>query len=361
MAIVPVSQLKLGEKLGDQVLTKRGNVLFDKGVIISAKELEILKAFMIQTVIVESKDAKPEAADPQEASGQAPEEGASMASSQFLHEYENILALCRKVMHQSAAGAPLPILEIRTALEALLQQIDSYNILTFSPKSIDLSEYVLHDSIMVALTSYQLARWHGFAAKDLMPIALGGLLHDIGNAKVDAAILLKKAELTAAETEEMRKHTVYGYQLLKGVAGINEGVKLCALQHHEREDGSGYPLGLKADQIHPYAKIVAVADIFHAMTSNRHHKKAMSPYLVLEQLQKESFGKLDPALVQTFIHKVTQFHNGTIVRLSDGRIGEIVFSDRTHPTRPWVNVNGAIVNLTMERHLHIHEVVHKFS
>lgn len=360
MAIVPVSQVKLGEKLSDQVLTKRGNLLFDKGVTISARELEILKAFMIQTVTIESKDGKA-IAEALEDKVQTSEEGAQTAPSPFLHEYETLAALYRKVMHQSAAGAPIPILDIRTALESLLQQIDSYNILTFSPNCPDLREYMLHDSIMVALTSYQLAKWHGFPVKDLIPISLGGLLHDIGNTKIDPAILEKKTKLTSKETEEMRKHTVNGYQILKNVAGINEGVKLCALQHHEREDGSGYPLGLKGDQIHPYAKVVAVADIFHAMTNNRYHKKAMSPYLVLEQLQNESFGKLDPVLVQTFIYKVTQFHNGTIIRLNDNRIGEIVFSDRNNPTRPWVNINGTIVNLTVERNLHIQEVIRNFS
>lgn len=363
MAIVPVSQIKLGDRVGDQVLTKRGNVLFDKGVVISAQELEILKAFLIQSVNIEAKGSKP-STEGQEEAGQAKEELPSSAEAllaPFVDEYETLLALCRKVMLQSASGAPIPILDIRTALEALLLHIDHYNILTFTPKNAELREYFLHGSIMIALTSFQLAKWHQFSSKDLMPIALGGLLHDIGNVKIDAAILEKKTKLTGAETEEMRKHTVNGYQILKGVAGINEGVKLCALQHHEREDGSGYPLGLKSDQIHPYAKVVAVADIFHAMTSNRYHKKATSPYLVLEQLQNEAFGKLDPALVQTFIKRVTQFHNGTIVRLNDGRIGEIVFSDRNHPTRPWVNINGTIVNLTVERSYYIQDVISNFS
>ncbi len=79
--------------------------------------------------------------------------------------------------------------------------------------------------------------------------------------------------------------------------------------------------------------------------------------MVLEQLLNESFGKLDPALVQTFINKVTSFHNGTLVKLSDNQVGEIVFSDRSHPTRPWVNVNGKIINLMIERNLYIQDVI----
>ncbi|MNR57685.1 hypothetical protein D3C85_1785170 [compost metagenome] len=82
---------------------------------------------------------------------------------------------------------------------------------------------------------------------------------------------------------------------------------------------------------------------------------------MLEQLHKDSFGKLDPAYVQTFIEKVTRFHNGTLVRLSDDRIGEIVFTDRNDPTRPWVSVNGSIINLSNERSLYIEEIMERMD
>jgi len=162
--------------------------------------------------------------------------------------------------------------------------------------------------------------------------------------------------LTSAELHEVRQHTVYGFRLLEGGTALNQGVWLAALQHHERIDGSGYPMKVTGDKIHPFAKIVAIADMYHAMTSNRNYKKAESPYLVLEELQAESFGKLDPLYVKTFIERATQFHIGVFVRLNDGRIGEIVFSDRSNPTRPMISIHGTIVNLVQERHLYIREV-----
>ncbi|WP_438445197.1 HD-GYP domain-containing protein [Gorillibacterium sp. sgz5001074] len=357
MAVVPVSQIKLGDRVIEQVFTKRGSLLFDKGFTITPRELDILQAFQVPSVAVEGRweAAETSAAKNEEA------ENASVPLPTLLVEYENVLNLFRKVMFSLRSGGALPLLELRTRLESLLQHADQYHVLTFTPRSINLRDYLLHNSILVAMTSYQLAKWHGLPAKDWIPAALGGLLHDIGNAKVDETILEKKGKLTHTEQEEMRTHTVHGYQMLKNVAGLNEGVKLSALQHHEREDGSGYPLGVKGDKIHPYAKIISVADIYHAMTSPRFYKKQASPYLVLEQLQTESFGKLDPALVQTFIQKVTEFHNGTLVRLSDGRIGSIVFSDRSHPTRPWVNINNTIVNLTLDRSLYIEHVINSLG
>jgi HD-GYP domain-containing protein (c-di-GMP phosphodiesterase class II) len=336
------------------VHTKLGGLLFNKNRYVSERDIEILTAFLVPTVVIE-KD--PEEAENAIDGNKMLQETANLMT--FYREYAEMVSLIKRVFNAVGAGQSFPILDIRTRLEALLRSIDQYNALTFSPKNTVIRDYLYHNSVMVCLTSYQLARWHGFQSKDLIPIAMAGLFHDIGNAKVDQAFLEKTSRLTLAEIEEIRKHTVFGYQILKNVPAINEGVKLCALQHHEKEDGSGYPLGLTGEKIHIYSKVIAVADIYHAMTNHRAYKRAQSPYLVLEQIVNDSFGKLDPLLVQTFIQKLTQIHNGTLVKLSDNRIGEIIFTDNANPTRPWVNVNGSIVNLTRERNLYIQEVLQK--
>jgi HD-GYP domain-containing protein (c-di-GMP phosphodiesterase class II) len=229
--------------------------------------------------------------------------------------------------------------------------------LKFAPRVLLDQDYNYHNAVLSALTSYKIAQWCGYPQKDWMQAAFAGLLHDIGNIKVDEALLQKPTPLTGEEVEEVRRHTTYGYQLLRNVTAINEGVRLAALQHHEKIDGSGYPLKLDGSQIHFYAKIVAVADIFHAMTLEKAYRRAQSPYLVLEQILTESFGKLDPVIVQTFIQKTTDLYNGTRIRLSDGRHGEIIFTDRSNPTRPMVQVEGKIVNLVQERDLYIEEII----
>ncbi|SDD87440.1 HD domain-containing protein [Paenibacillus sp. UNCCL117] len=356
MATVPVSQLKQGERIIENVMTKFNNVLFTRGKVVTERDLEILRAFMIPSVQIDSKNL-----DAEEAAGAEAGSAESAAVSLPFHDwYERMLQLLRRIFKTANSGGQnLPILDIRTTLEGLIKHIDQYDILTFNPKQFQLQDFVYHNSIMVSLTSYHLAKWAGMPVKDLLPIALGGLFHDIGTAKIDPAILYKPTKLSVQELEEMKQHTVIGYNILKSVPAINEGVKLCALQHHEREDGSGYPLGARGDKIHMYAKIVAISDMFHAMRTDRFHKKGISPYLVLEQLQDEAFGKMEPVLVQTFVQKITSFQNGMLVKLSDNSIGEIVFSDRAHPTRPWVNVNGNIVNLTTARSLYIQDVIQK--
>ncbi|MBD3920271.1 HD-GYP domain-containing protein [Paenibacillus sp. PR3] len=357
MAQVLLSRLKPGDKIVQDVQTPLGNTLFHKGVVVTSRELEILQAFQVKVVEADPADNKSDktAAPAKKEKNEAEEEKPVISS--FQAEYEVTLQLIKRTFNNALSGQSLPILEIRQQMEKLIGLVGEYNVLTFIPGGLKEDDYWYHNSLLTGLTSYLLARWNGFASKDWVQIALAGLFHDIGNTKVDRAILFKPTALTSEEREEVRRHTVNGYQLLKPSAALNEGVKLASLQHHEREDGSGYPLGIKADKIHPYAKIVAIADTFHAMTLNKVYQKATSPYSVLEEIQKNAFGKLEPSYVRVFIERATQFHNGTVVKLSDGRSGEIVFSDRSQPTRPWVSVAGTIVNLTIERHIYIQEVI----
>ncbi|GGG71236.1 HD-GYP domain-containing protein [Paenibacillus radicis (ex Gao et al. 2016)] len=355
MMNVPLSQVKLGDKLGEDVLTPHGGVLFHKGKIVTSRELDIMQAFLVSAVIVDSPIAA--AVKPKGESQPESNQSKQAVSSPLQDEYEKTFVLLKRAFSQFNPGFPFPILDIRTQLEKLLQQLPSYNVLTFAPRSFNEEDYWLHNSVACAMTSYLIAQWVKLPQKDWMQVALAGLLHDIGNIRIDRSILMKPTKLTAEEQEEIQRHPLLGNQLLKNIAALNDGVKLSALQHHERVDGSGYPLGLDSSLIHPYAKVVAIADIFHAMTLNKSYRKGASPYVVLEQIQSDSFGKLEPSYVRIFIEKVTQFHNGTLVRLSDDRVGEIVFSDAMHPTRPWVNINGEIINLSIERQLHITEVV----
>jgi HD-GYP domain-containing protein (c-di-GMP phosphodiesterase class II) len=346
MPTIPLSQVKLGDRFASDVITPLGGTLFRKGRVVTSREYEILQAFLIKTVDIEPREGIDEIVVPEDAS-----------LTRFDIEYDRMIGLVRRIFASNTSGIGLPIMDIRTQLETLLSHIGEYNVLTFRPKIPDAQEFLYHKSVLTAVTSYLLAQWCSFPKKDWVQLALAGLFHDIGMLRIDPAIVYKPGKLMPHEQEEMKNHTKHGYNLLKNVTAINEGVRLAALQHHEKMDGSGYPLGLRGENIHPYARLVAVADVFHTITMERVYKKAMSPYLALEELLDESFGKLDPLMVRTLVEKATSFHNGMVVRLSDNRLGEIVFTDRNHPTRPLVNVGGEIINLATERNIHIEAII----
>jgi hypothetical protein len=353
MPIIPAAQTKIGDRVGSDVQTALGSVLFEKGRLLSERDLDILQAFLVTSVDIQREGLEEVETEPvyEETSATA-EVSLSSLQESFL-QLEKLLI---RTMSMVGSGQKLPVLDLRNAMNALLEHIDEYNVLTFFAPPGGSGNVLVRNSVLCAMTSYQLAKWCKLPEKDWLQLALAGLLHDIGNIKVDEEILRKPIRLSPEEVQEMRQHTIYGFRLLENVTALNQGVWLSALQHHERIDGSGYPMKVKGDKIHQYAKIVAIADMYHAMTSNRHYKKAESPYLVLEELYSGSFGKLEPLYVQTFIERTTQFHNGVFVRLSDGRIAEIVFSDRNNPTRPMVSVNGQIINLAQQRQMFIVEV-----
>jgi HD-GYP domain-containing protein (c-di-GMP phosphodiesterase class II) len=354
MPVIPVMKARVGDLLDKDVQTALGSILLEEGRKLTERDLEILQAFLIPFIEVKREGLEEQLEEVPNADAGNPSEIKLSALQQAFKEMEAIL---KRSFSMVASGMKLPVLELRNGLQSLLAHIDNYNVISFQVPSSDDKESVMYrNSVLCAMTSYMMAKWCKFPEKDWMQIAMAGLLHDIGNVKVDPEILYKTSRLTEEERQEIRQHTIYGLRILEGVASLNQGVWLAALQHHERIDGSGYPLKVKGDKIHPYAKIVSITDVYHAMTSNRNYKKAESPYLVLEELYAEAFGKLDPVYVQTFIERTTQFHVGVFVRLSDGRIGEIVFSDRNNPTRPMVLVHGNIVNLMQERNLYIREV-----
>ncbi|MFD3258932.1 HD domain-containing phosphohydrolase [Paenibacillus lentus] len=363
---IPVTELKPGLKIATNVYSPLGGLILQKGKVLLPRDLDILRAFLISAVEVEesvqitkddfnSTSSAPMTGKTDTAAASAPEVE-HLPISALHEEYDRMLHLTKSAF-QSVLAAELPIYELRRQLEALIHQMKHYKVLTFTPRNMNEYDYLYHNAILSSMTSYLLAQWHGLPQKDWMQVAFAGLLHDIGNTRIDPLILYNPNPLSESEVEEMRMHTTYGYQQLRKTSAINEGVRLTALQHHEKMDGSGYPFHLTGDKIHVYARIVAIADIFHAMTLNRRYRKARSPYLVLEQLKTEAFGKLDPSIVQTFVEKVTQFHNGMRVRLSNGETGEIIFTDRNHPTRPMVSINGEIMNLVKDTSLYIEEVL----
>jgi HD-GYP domain-containing protein (c-di-GMP phosphodiesterase class II) len=151
------------------------------------------------------------------------------------------------------------------------------------------------------------------------------MMHDIGKAKIPKEIVNKPGKLDAAEFELMKQHTVEGYKILTNVEGIPEDVRLAALQHHERIDGSGYPLGLKAETIRDFSKIIAVADTYDAVTTDRVYQPKRPPLAVMEILDDEMFKKMDARSCLSMLVQIRDSLQGKRVVLKNGESGTIVF------------------------------------
>ncbi|MFD0586390.1 HD-GYP domain-containing protein [Paenibacillus sp. GCM10027627] len=215
--------------------------------------------------------------------------------------------------------------------------------------------YTYQHSVQVSMLSYYLATWLGYTQSEAAMIGKAGFLHDIGKCKIHDDILNRPGKLSNEEFEEVKRHTIYGHDII--MESFNDTtLAIGALQHHERMDGSGYPHGLKGDEIHPISKIIAVVDIYSAMISARVYQKERDLLYVLRELHRLSFAELDPITTHTFIKHMIPNFIGKHIQLSNEQMGLIVM---THPTeffRPLIQIGDEFIDMTLERDYEIKHV-----
>lgn len=204
----------------------------------------------------------------------------------------------------------------------------------------------------VSLFCHVFAGWLNLSEEETRLATLCGLLHDIGKLTVPEILLNKVEPLTAEELATVRAHTRNGYLLIQNME-LDNHVKNVILTHHERCDGSGYPFGLSDLRIDAYAKMVAIADSYDAMTSKRAYRNAMSPIQAIEVMQNEGLQKYDVHLIMVFLENVMNSFIGNRVLLSTGEQGDIVFINKDKITRPTVKCQNHFVNLTEETEVQI--------
>ena len=249
------------------------------------------------------------------------------------------LRTAHRALERVRAGDDLPMDAIRAAVEAMLADLANARdaVLEFSALR-SASEYTYTHSVNVCVYSLLLARALGYAASDLRLVGMGALLHDVG--KVFCADLCaKEGPLTADEWVRMREHPVYGFEVLRRYRELHLFVAHMAFQHHERLDGSGYPRGISGEEILPCARIVAVADVYDALSADRPYAPARSPVEAMAEVMRAAGSGLDPDVVRAFVRRMAIYPTGTLVVLSDGYIG-VVTGQGTHPQAPLVRRLG---------------------
>ncbi|MCT4584400.1 MAG: HD-GYP domain-containing protein [Peptostreptococcaceae bacterium] len=216
--------------------------------------------------------------------------------------------------------------------------------------------YLYNHITHVAILNYIQGKWHTMESKDLRLLIKTGLLFDIGLVKIKEEILNKPGKLTDKEYAIVKKHPTLTYELIKRIPFLSKSIKYGVLMHHEREDGTGYPLGLTGDKIHPFGKITALSDIFDAITSNRPYKTRDSLFKVLDVFQKESYGLLDPKYSMIFIKKIINYYINSTVLLSNGETGNIIKMNVNNISRPLVKCNDMFYDLDLNREIKIERI-----
>lgn len=224
-----------------------------------------------------------------------------------------------------------------------------------------MDDYLFRHSVNVSALCALMGKWLKLSEKDILLLTYSGMLHDIGKCHIPAKILTKPGSLTKSEKDICNKHTNYSYELVKKIPFLDPSVAIATLLHHEREDGSGYPIGLKGEQIPLFAKIIAIADMFDAMTSNKVYKEKQCALYALEEIKNEIFSKLDPSLGSTFINNILTYHIGEIVELNNGKLGKIIKIDANNISKPWVEIDGNFVDLSAQKELKITDILQNIN
>ena len=176
-------------------------------------------------------------------------------------------------------------------------------------------------------------------------LTLCGLLHDIGKVRIPRKILEKPGKLTPTEFEVMKAHVNEGYDIIKD-KDIDSRVKEACLLHHETCDGTGYPFGLTSEKIPDFAKIIAIADIYDAMTSDRVYRSAVCPFTVIHLMEQECFSTLDPKFALPFFKNVASSYIHNNVKLSNGETGEVVLINDRSLSRPVIRCKDKFIDLS---------------
>ena len=198
-------------------------------------------------------------------------------------------------------------------------------------------EYTFKHSVDVATMAMVIAKRYGLDEKSVRDVGIAGLLHDVGKIKIPNEILNKPSRLTDEEFQVMKQHARFGYEMLKEKNGFDQSILMGVLQHHEKLNGGGYPNGLKESDIHLYAKIIAVADIFDSLVTKRSYKKGFSKRDAIEMIMAMT-SELDIFVMQSFLDSVILYPVDSIVSLSNGEKAKVVKNNPGFMLRP--NVVG---------------------
>lgn len=328
MRLVHINLLQPGMKLGKRIFSEEGLVLLSEGVELTSRLIARLKELGIGYVYI--KDA---ATDDIVVPDMLHEDTRRRALVEIRKQFQNMSTVKTKsrMPHFGKAFSGL--------MDSILDDIGGQKEAMIMLMDMNTSDFDLYNhSLNVCVYTLVLGVASGYTRHQLTEIGLGALLHDIGKTQVPAEILHKPARLSDEEFKIVQQHTTYGHRILKDEPGIPLLAAHCALQHHERIDGSGYPFGLKGNEIHEYAKWLALADSYDAMTSNRVYQQALLPHQAVEVLYTGSGTLYEQWMLAKFRDCVAIYPIGISVMLSTGEVGVVSAIHPRIPQRPRIRV-----------------------
>ncbi len=344
-----LSEVHPGMILARPVVSDDMSILLNENTVLTDSMLALLNSWGIQSLYVK------------EIIREGGENVYSFVSERevFASKYGDIIKTIKEVFDKTRYFKEVPLGKMEELTDRTLDSlVDATGVISQLAAVKATDDYTFRHSLNVGIIAGLLGKWLKVKRKVMREIVLAGLLHDIGKTQIPLDILNKPGALTEREMAVMQEHPAHGYKLIEESERLPQSVKFGVLQHHERLDGSGYPSALKGDEITDYARIIAVADIYDAMTSLSMFRNPVTPFEVVAEVCGEMFARLDPSVALPFVNNVRDSLIGYMVRLSDGSEARVVYLDKERFAQPVVKLaGGGYVDLEKRRDLKIVEVI----
>ncbi|MCC5912048.1 MAG: HD-GYP domain-containing protein [Clostridiaceae bacterium] len=364
MRYVPIEYAREGDFLAQPILSDTGLILLSKGARLTEGLIKKIKKQGFYSIYILDKVSDEEIEDI--IKPQVRQQAASVIKKIVgnVPLVEESLSINKKKETQQSLG------ELGELMKLIVDDVFNQKDLVLNLvdiKSVD--DYTYQHSVNVMLNAIVLGMGIGLNRNELYDLATGAAVHDVGKVFVPVDILKKPKLLTPEEFEVIQQHTSRGYNFLKDYSDFPAPVRIVSLQHQEKVDGTGYPMQLKGKDIHIYARITAISDVYDALTSDRHYRRALPGSEALEYIMGSSGRHFDAELVKTFVAKVNPYPVGTLVRLNNGMEGVVEKVNGEMHLRPIVkilNIQGKeaapfLCDLLKEYTLVIEDIIYRLS
>lgn len=330
MRLITIKQCKPGMKLAKKIFSDEGLILLADGMELTQRLIQRLEASNVNYLYIDDKrtadiDIKPLISD----------ETLQYAVKEIKKNFITMMSTSeRGRFDRPFIAQPLKSV-MNTILDELLAQKDGM-VMLMNMGTID--NYLYQHSLNVCVYTSLLASQSGMSRDEVHNIGLGALLHDVGKTKLKVEVLKKASSLTSEEYEHIKLHTTIGFEMLKNQPNIPLTVAHCALSHHERLNGTGYPRGIKGDEIKTEARWIGIVDSYDAMTTDRIYRSPLLPHDAMERLYAGSGSLYDQEKLALFRDKVVLYPIGIPVKLSNGLCGVVTDYHINYPHRPIVRI-----------------------
>ena len=327
MRLVTLDSVKEGSRLGKSICSADGRVLLGEGVPFKKEFIQKLAEMGVESVyILDEKFAELEA---------------QLELNDIISDTtrRESIQVTKNSLERLVKGKPIEMPKILGAVNNILDDLLHQDTLLVNLSDIrTFDDYTFAHSVNVAVLSLIMGIALGYDQLKLRNLGVGALLHDIGKTQLSLDLLNKPGKLTEEEFASIQKHSEYGFQIIKDNRELSVLIAHVAYQHHERYDGTGYPRGLKGTGITKFARIVAIADVYDALTADRPYRKRNLPHEAYEYLMGACGSHFDHSLVTLFLKHVAPYPAGTIVELTTGEKAVVVRQHLDCLLRPIVMV-----------------------